>query len=238
MVIRLSEGDLLEIYRRYPGSRSWSSAQALAFLRQFSRSELAMLTMRRHLRGASNRNLLERFAHQVSAGNIILVWHRGTDRLPGVSVVLQSPSESIVFLPKNRLNPQRDLSPALQWLLSVSDEADEMSKIRNLLSSTVAGQSYDAVERERFKGDVERLLLCGELVPIWHERSRYVSDPGDPPVIAPAPVQRSSQPAAVEEASTFPSNIDAAAIAAGLQAAAEIGVPFCEECLRRAAAAS
>jgi hypothetical protein len=59
---------------------------------------------------------------------------------------------------------------------------------------------------------------------------RAIEPAPEPAWDAPAPVE---EVAAKAEESTFPPNIDAAAIAFILRQAAKSGVPFCEECLRK-----
>jgi hypothetical protein len=75
-------------------------------------------------------------------------------------------------------------------------------------------------------------LHSGELKLLWRPRAQQIYAPVAVPAPPPAPVQRQrpapSGPSA--QYSTFPPDLDASAIAQSLKAAAQDGVPFCEEC--------
>jgi hypothetical protein len=78
-------------------------------------------------------------------------------------------------------------------------------------------------------------LEAGDLRILWRRRERITI--AEAPTAAPPPAPRRTpapaRPSAPTPAySTFPAGIDAAAIAQVLQAAAQDGVPFCEECVK------
>jgi hypothetical protein len=87
-------------------------------------------------------------------------------------------------------------------------------------------------------------LLAGNIKVLWRDRAPYgaASAPPPPAVSSSSPqlslVRRAPAAPATEapEDSTFPPNLDVAAVVAGLKAAANDGVPFCEECAKAAEA--
>lgn len=81
-------------------------------------------------------------------------------------------------------------------------------------------------------------LQAGRLKILWRKRTQLVI--GVTPAAAPAAPRRTPTPVSssppTPQYSTFPPDIDAAAIARVLQDAARDGVPFCEECMKAQAA--
>lgn len=85
---------------------------------------------------------------------------------------------------------------------------------------------------------VARRLLSGELAVQWRRRERIIvrePEAARPaPARAPTPVWSAPAAPSAPDYSTFPPELDAAAIAQTLVAAARDGVPFCEECRKAA----
>ena len=81
-------------------------------------------------------------------------------------------------------------------------------------------------------------LQAGRLKILWRRRTQLVV--GAAPAAAPVAPRRSPAPVSssppTPQYSTFPPDVDAAAIARVLQDAARDGVPFCEECMKAQAA--
>ena len=81
-------------------------------------------------------------------------------------------------------------------------------------------------------------LQAGRLKILWRRRTQLVV--GAAPAAAPVAPRRSPAPVSssppTPQYSTFPPDVDAAAIARVLQDAAQDGVPFCEECMKAQAA--
>jgi len=81
-------------------------------------------------------------------------------------------------------------------------------------------------------------LQAGRLKILWRRRTQLVV--GAAPAAAPVAPRRSPAPVSssppTPQYSTFPPDVDAAAIARVLQGAARDGVPFCEECMKAQAA--
>ena len=109
-------------------------------------------------------------------------------------------------------------------------DAATLSAVRSMLPP---GASYTRLGREAALRRLAELLWCGAV--LVHRRrfarTAYFLETaramGVPAVATPPP-----RPAAVEETDTFPVTHDAAAQAQALKAAAQAGVPFCEECAR------
>jgi hypothetical protein len=132
---------------------------------------------------------------------------------------------------------------AHRWLLGHRGDQFRMAEFRRLL----ARANHSSLDR---CGDDEVLRLLGS--EIGSGRFRLVrtrpaplgrgaenddsvaSPPGQPGAPPPAPRPRAPEPALEEP--TFPAGADPIAIAAAQQEAALLGVPFCEECARKALA--
>jgi len=134
----------------------------------------------------------------------------------------------------------RDRSFALGFLARFRSSPIAISRLRSLLNQqTVVGGLPLATAEDVLHG-VAILLSSGRVIPgeRWYARGGTASDeklkgtsqPAGPPAAAPGPADDQE-----DEASTF-DNVDAAAQAAGLRAAAAAGVPFCEECAKAALA--
>jgi hypothetical protein len=83
-----------------------------------------------------------------------------------------------------------------------------------------------------------RQLLAQTLHLLWRPRLPLIVSAAAPPAAPPSPVRAAPAPAPAAPAySTFPPDLDAAAVAQSLISAAQDGVPFCEECQKARAAA-
>lgn len=86
---------------------------------------------------------------------------------------------------------------------------------------------------------VARRLQSGELKILWRRRERLFVSEAAPEAPRPTPPRRvTAAPATTPTPaySTFPADLDAAAVAESLREAASDGVPFCEECMKAQAA--
>ena len=101
---------------------------------------------------------------------------------------------------------------------------------------TLAGLS--GVSGTRLAAWTAEELQAGRLKILWRKRTKLVV--GATPTAAPVTPRRSPAPVSssppTPQYSTFPPDVDAAAIARVLQGAARDGVPFCEECMKAQAA--
>jgi hypothetical protein len=127
------------------------------------------------------------------------------------------------------------------------DRRDDAERIAALL----AGHHLLAPQLRRFRGRVGPppvdwtvdQLVSGQLKVLWRFRQPLVvgTTPHAAPNVAPPPPRAAwtpPAPAATPVDSTFPPDLDAAAIASVLADAARDGVPFCEECMKAAQARS
>ncbi len=122
---------------------------------------------------------------------------------------------------------------ALQWARQFRGDLFAQRTLRRLLGPTIPPRSDEQVARE-----VAWRLARG----VWQAHRPVVeiptADRGVPqeePVAFPQQERRAAPPresAPGPDAPSFPSDIDALAIAAAQKRAAADGVPFCEECLR------
>jgi hypothetical protein len=128
-----------------------------------------------------------------------------------------------------------DLRAAVQFLNGFRADPVAMATFRRQVSKEI-GASAAKLSDEQVIQSLARMLVVGEFVVALPERQRH-RDPlelREPVAAASAP--RSSTPAeVVEDEPTFQHDHDAVMQAAVLIAAARDGVPFCEECAKRAA---
>lgn len=122
------------------------------------------------------------------------------------------------------------LGEAAGFLGRLVHDAATLSALRSLLPP---GASYTRLSPKAALRRLAELLWCGAVLVHCRRfaRTAYFLETarasGAPAVATPPP-----RPAAVEEVDTFPVEHDASAQAQALKAAAEAGVPFCEECAR------
>ena len=97
-------------------------------------------------------------------------------------------------------------------------------RLRELSARTGAGQVEWLAEQ----------LHAGRLKILWRLREPPIRPQATAPVRPPAPAPRAipTTRAATAPDSTFPPDLDAAAVAQSLKNAAADGVPFCEECMK------
>ena len=138
-------------------------------------------------------------------------------------------------------------SVALFWLRQFRTDAIVMANFRSVISeySRVGSPLWRKTD-EQVLDDLSWLLSEGVLhvhrvpPPLTAWQTGTETAPTEiAPAARPTPSQSSAAPVArvVEDADTFSSQLDAAAMAAVLSDAAASGVPFCEECAKAAAAA-
>jgi hypothetical protein len=121
---------------------------------------------------------------------------------------------------------------ALQWLNQFQEDVFVLRTLRRLL-----GNTFPVPTDEQILKSVAVKLGTG----YWKARRRILKPPLSTgpaaPVEAPAfPIAERRRSVVVStpapDPPLFPNDIDAAAIAQAQKAAAALGIPFCEECLR------
>jgi len=233
MVLQLDNGDILELFRRYRGSRYWDQGQAHRFLSSFCQSAGSVAALRSlvpsertipNARAGTVGDLLPRAARLIANETLVLTHHRQGDRLPATGVVLHSAAESILALPGFGGGSALHLLRALAWANDRTNPSASHPEIDSLLGGSSPGTLSD-------------LLRSGDVIALWHSKDHYSGDTVAPaePYHAPRS-QAAPEPEEVQDAATFSPNIDAARIAAVKREAALLGIPFCEECVKAALA--
>lgn len=141
------------------------------------------------------------------------------------------------FLWRYSVHPFGDAAQALQFLGSFKTDAAAMARLRRLVSQRCEMGDVSRIPDDRILVQVAGLLGSGDLLAgyQWHEPIELPGEGGEeaPPAPAapPAPPARERQE---PDPPTFGAQHDGAGQAQGLLAAAESGMPFCEECARAA----
>jgi hypothetical protein len=145
---------------------------------------------------------------------------------------------STQFLWKYSVRDFWDESDAAQFLARYKSDPVAMESFRRLLLDRYLPVDASRMSEDELLKHLASMLATGELLVALDRRDIGIGDPGEKPQ-APAPQPSDPAPSkkVEEEANTFGPDHDAAAQADALRAAAEAGVPFCEECARAAAAA-
>ncbi len=134
-------------------------------------------------------------------------------------------------------------------LADAAGDATAMAALRVMALSLVNAQDWSRCEdhvviehlaAEHVQGRWHRQATTG--AKLYRLAPGVVSAPSPPPSAAQGPRAASVTPAALAApvapaATTFGAALDVAAMVAALQQASEEGLPFCEECARRAVAA-
>lgn len=129
-----------------------------------------------------------------------------------------------------------DRLSARQWLRNFKTDIDKMRAMRTLALQENSSWSLSSMSEEEVIGQIAELLSCGRLHVHAHTPetvpppSSYSSGaPASPPVYQrPAPPEATYREPA-SDPPTFSPDIDAAAQASTLAAAAASGQPFCPE---------
>ena len=106
-----------------------------------------------------------------------------------------------------------------------------MSELRRLLQEWPQGTEIARLSDDQVVAQVAGLIESGQLL-AGFDSNPLVIGPGATPMqeaSPPPPSSSSARPAEESEASTFPANLASAAQAATLVAAADAGVPFCDQ---------
>jgi hypothetical protein len=132
-----------------------------------------------------------------------------------------------------------DPEAARTWLSGFLLDDARASELRRHMHASGDGLGLGLLSHQQLLDQMSRLIASGELrvcgmANLYTQDSAIQTTSGvAPPGPPPAPVGRSrSAPLAPPppEETTLPRNVDAAAVAAVLTAAAAEGVPFCEIC--------
>jgi hypothetical protein len=240
MIVNVQDSGVLEVFWRHHINRPFPRSAALDFLSRLThhsgvlrlRQWLARQESCEPVRNLSDAAVLERIASAISSGDLLAAEHRFGQRWSGTGIVVGSLSRSVLLLPRRKLRPGRDLEYALEWLRSVT-EPEEIQRLRAMLwdyerSSPLNHDSGD------FFLTIEKLLRSGELIPVYHPYPGHGQRPlNDEPPAQETSIARSSfdREEATDESTFGPDQLIAAQISA-IIAAAQAGIPFCEECAK------
>jgi hypothetical protein len=147
-------------------------------------------------------------------------------------IIRASAASTIRFLWRDSAFRFGDAEHALQFLGQFKSDAVAMGDLRRLLGERDWLADPGRLTDDQVLAAIARLLGSGELVAAleWKPRISAPQLPDSEPE-APAPSREPSQQQE-QETDTFGAGHDGAQQAAALRAAAEAGVPFCEECER------
>lgn len=155
----------------------------------------------------------------------LLPWHQAGDAKPGAGDGWGDPVAARQWLDSNLIG-DADASLGRLTLHGLADGTD----LSRLDDSQIKQQLAAALEQGRLRAAAGPALL---LRPVGQGLLPPPAAPPAAPVSSPrpaAPAAAAAPPPAIE--STFGSDVDVEAMVAVLRAAAQDGVPFCEECAR------
>jgi len=208
----------------------------------------------------SDEHVLRRAAALVSTRQVVVAQYRFTQRWPGTGVLLGSRHDAVLLLWHQNLNLVKDTTHAIKWLdrigqvinqLSTPDGKDrkdgnklqqelndhkrELQQVRTMAATAPGVPDYSNLEDLGFLKQIQRLLLAGDLIPIYHRPTGHVdSVPGSQPVATPQAQRSSPDREQTQDTATFDTDHPAVAQAGALINAAQNGVPFCEVCAKAA----
>lgn len=206
----------------------------------------------------SDEHVLRRGASLISKGQMVVAQYRFTERWPGTGVVLGSRHDSVLLLWRDKLDLIRDATHATKWLQRIAelieitaqnadrkdgkkleheldDHKRELRRLRTMAVAAPGVPDYSQLENLAFLAQIQRLLLAGDLIPIYHRPTGHVDSVPGVPLVETAPAQRAAaEREEVQDPVTFTPNHEANAQAGALIEAAKEGVPFCEVCAKAA----
>jgi hypothetical protein len=173
MIVRTSDGAVLEFVWLERGGLAWSRPTALRFLSRFTKGREG-LTALRHLFAESeptggvwsksDETLLHRAAWLISTDHILVGQYRFGDRYPASGTILGSPRWSSVLYWRDNLDLERDRSRALQWVESVLVVFRRVEKARIEKKKDKATQKDEAY-LVPVKKDIERMRAMTKFAP-------------------------------------------------------------------------
>ena len=140
------------------------------------------------------------------------------------------------FWRRQVIPPDRDA--AVSFLREHQNQPGAINELRSLLMERAIGGGMTGLSDDRVIDEVANLIASGVLVAGFRGIVTRVSleeEGRDEQPARSAPAARSAAPKPAEDGPTFSSGHDPASQAGALKAAAEAGVPFCEECAKAAA---
>lgn len=115
---------------------------------------------------------------------------------------------------------------------------DAVAKLVEHTESSAVLRAMSGLAGDALADWLTERLAAGDLKILWRRRAPLIiaeAAPAPPPPPAPRRMATAAPPAPAY--TTFPPDFDALAVAESLRAAAQDGVPFCEECMKARSAA-
>jgi hypothetical protein len=236
MIISSNDRGVLEVFWRHRINRPYPEHAVADFFSGFTHPTdmLALrqwLAKQRHwapVPNVSDAVVVKSVATAVARGELIVVDNKFGQNWPGTGIVIRVRSGSVLLLSRRKLRLGRDLSYTMAWLREAKD-SDDAKRLREMLSLYRLAAADD--QGVNFAPLVEKLLTSGQLVPVYHgfpDHADAASEGAPAPHTSVAKVSQEREE--VVDPNTFGSDHLIAAQVAAMIAAAEAGVPFCEEC--------
>lgn len=141
----------------------------------------------------------------------------------------------VQFFRREEIRSNWTTETALNFLGAYRNDAAAISTLRQLMLHGQTGSSAGRLSVDELLQNIARQMVSGQLIVAVPAVRTDVARLNVDPEPAPAPAKPMAKVKdAPEDPPTFEPSHDAAAQAAVLVAAAQSGVPFCEECERQA----
>jgi hypothetical protein len=237
MIVSVNRSGVLELFWRHRASTALSRLTSADFLSlrtrqvdiQYMRGWLVVQPGCESVRRLDDPRVIKRIASAVRSGEVVLAEPPAGPRLPGTGVAVSSVYGPMLLLPYRKLWHAADLSYALEWVPTLSEE--ELNSVRAVLSDNDDWWSRSIDQSSDIRSEIVQLLKTGELIPVFtYYPNHDYENVGEVPAVQPPDLKRSDEPQDRTEAATFGSDHFLAAQVGAMSSAAESGVPFCEVC--------
>ena len=137
MILQINGGNMLELFWRQPGVRSWTHRAASDFLRRYVTRKDGLRGLRKSLSQRSGASfmlnartsvVIHRGASLITSGDLVVAQARFTKRVPGTGNVLGSRWNSVLLLRPEKLHTAPDIETALNWLNRIRTVAEKVEK--------------------------------------------------------------------------------------------------------------
>ena len=137
MILQINGGNMLELFWRQPGVRSWTHRAASDFLSRYVTRKDGLRGLRKSLSQRSGASsmlnartsvVIHRGASLITSGDLVVAQARFTKRVPGTGNVLGSRWNSVLLLRPEKLHTAPDIETALNWLNRIKTVAEKVEK--------------------------------------------------------------------------------------------------------------
>jgi hypothetical protein len=194
---------------------------------QYLREWLSVQPGCESVRDLDDPRVVKRVADAVRSGEIVLLEPPAGPRLPGTGVEVSSLYGPLLLLAYRKLSQASDLSYALEWAATVSEE--DLTNVRAIVTDNDDFSRFND-EAADIRSELIELLKAGELIPFFtYYPTSAFEKLAELPSVQPPDLKR-SEPADPVEAPTFDPDHLVMAQAAAMMSASESGAAFCEVC--------